>query len=142
MRVEKIMSEIDEQGCIHHLATLILHDGCDLPPLCKVQFYTEPQDLLQVGYLDYMPGDSCQRHYHPVHPRTIERTQEALIVTAGRVSIRFFDMSKKFTAVRELRAGETAILHSGGHEVDSNDGCSMIEVKLGPHQGASDKVHF
>lgn len=103
---------------------------------------TPEQEFLQVRALRPPAGKVYDAHKHLPQARTTDRTQEALVVIAGRIEMQFFDLDDRLVATNILSGGDCAVALTGGHAVRVLDGDTlMYEVKNGPYFGlARDKA--
>jgi len=107
-----------------------------------VQFFTDGDDLLELGYMKHAAGNQIQSHFHlPVSRHTVG-TQEVLFIKSGKVKIVFYDTNNVFAADRTLSSGDCILLVAGGHSFEFLEETKMIEVKNGPYLGDLDKVRF
>ena len=108
----------------------------------ETTFITDPNLAQQVGFVVYPAGGVIKRHIHKNVDRKNISSSEALIVREGRLEIDIFDQNKVLLATRELQAGDFVLMVSGGHGFRILDPTILLEVKLGPYAGASDKELF
>jgi len=105
-----------------------------------LEFITDAQNSLQVAYMQRKKGEIIKSHIHNKVVRTIEETQEVLIVKRGLIRVELFSGNGERVAVRTLSEGDTIILLSGGHGFYVIEDAEMLEVKQGPYVGNMDKV--
>ena len=108
----------------------------------ETTFVTSPDLAQQVGFVVYPPGGVIKRHIHKNVDRQNISSSEALIVRQGRLEIDIYDQNKVLLATRELQAGDFVLMVSGGHGFRILEATVLLEVKLGPYAGASDKELF
>jgi mannose-6-phosphate isomerase-like protein (cupin superfamily) len=108
----------------------------------ETTFITSPDLAQQVGFVVYPPGGVIRRHIHKNVDRKNISSSEALIVREGRLEIDIYDQTKVLLATRELRAGDFVLMVSGGHGFRILEATVLLEIKLGPYAGASDKELF
>ncbi len=121
------------------LTTIIIRR--DYQP-AETTFITNPSLAQQVGFVVYPAGGVIKRHIHKNVDRKNISSSEALIVREGRLEIDIFDQYKVLLATRELQAGDFVLMVSGGHGFRILEATVLLEVKLGPYAGASDKELF
>ncbi len=121
------------------VVAIILRAEYDLP---GVTFFSEPDFSQQLGFIRYPTGHRIEPHVHNPVPREVFHTQETLFVRSGRVRALLYRDDRTLLAERELRAGDTILLATGGHGFEVIEECSMIEVKQGPYAGGQDKTRF
>jgi hypothetical protein len=108
----------------------------------ETTFITSPDLAQQVGFVVYPAGGVIKRHLHKNVDRQNISSSEALIVRQGRLEIDIFDQNKVLLATRELQAGDFVLMVSGGHGFRILEATILLEVKLGPYAGPSDKELF
>ena len=81
-------------------------------------------------------------HVHTPAPRTVEYTQEVLVVKRGRLRVDFYDEGRRYLESRDSGAGDMILLAIGGHGFEMLEDVEMIEVKQGPYAGEQDKQRF
>ena len=138
MNVEEIHDLPTFDGSQGLLAIIIRRQ----PVPVGTHFVTSPDQPQQVAFIRRPAGSAIEPHIHHRVKRTINQTQEVLIVQRGKVRISFFTSGREYVGERLLSAGDTAILVSGGHGMEFDAECELIEVKQGPYCGAEDKVYF
>ncbi len=108
----------------------------------ETTFITNPDLAQQVGFVVYPAGGVIKRHIHKTVDRMNISSSEALIVREGKLEIDIFDQNKVLLATRELQAGDFVLMVSGGHGFRVLEATVLLEIKLGPYAGASDKELF
>jgi hypothetical protein len=108
----------------------------------ETTFITNTDLAQQVGFVVYPPGGVIKRHIHKNVDRQNISSSEALIVRAGKLEIDVYDQNKVLLATRELQAGDFVLMVSGGHGFRILEATVLLEIKLGPYAGASDKELF
>jgi hypothetical protein len=108
----------------------------------ETTFVTSPDLAQQVGFVVYPAGGLIKRHIHKNVDRQNISSSEALIVRQGKLEIDIYDQNKMLLATRELQAGDFVLMVSGGHGFRILEAAILLEVKLGPYAGASDKELF
>lgn len=121
------------------LASIIIRQ--DYQPT-ETMFITSPDQAQQVGFVVYPAGGVIKRHIHKNVDRQNISSSEALIVREGRLEIDIFDRNKVLLATRELKVGDFVLMVSGGHGFRILEATILLEIKLGPYAGASDKELF
>ena len=74
-------------------------------------------------------------HFHRLNVRIINRTQECVIVLAGKVKATIFDGVGKVIAWIVLEPGDLLVTFRGGHGYEVLEDCRAIETKTGPFFG-------
>jgi hypothetical protein len=123
----------------HILTTIIIRR--EYEPT-ETTFVTSPDLAQQVGFVVYPAGGVIKRHIHKNVDRQNISSSEALIVRQGRLEIDIYDQNKRLLATRELHAGDFVLMVSGGHGFRILEAAILLEVKLGPYAGPSDKELF
>jgi hypothetical protein len=108
----------------------------------ETTFVTTPDLAQQVGFVVYPAGGVIKRHLHKNVDRQNISSSEALIVRQGRLEIDIYDQNKSLLATRELQMGDFVLMVSGGHGFRILEATVLLEVKLGPYAGPSDKELF
>jgi len=108
----------------------------------ETMFITSPDQAQQVGFVVYPAGGVIKRHIHKNVDRQNISSSEALIVREGKLEIDIFDRERVLLATRELKAGDFVLMVSGGHGFRVLEATILLEIKLGPYAGASDKELF
>lgn len=108
--------------------------------LMPVQYIGNEENFLQVGLMRRGLNHPVKAHKHNSVTRIIPRTQEVLILLAGSMNINFFDLNDSLIEAVRVEAGHICMLLHGGHGIDFLEESELIEVKQGPHLGASDRT--
>jgi cupin fold WbuC family metalloprotein len=105
-------------------------------------FFTPGEFSQQLGLLAHPRGKIVRRHRHKLVKREIFRTQEVLVVLAGRIRVDLYDDAGAKLKTVLLGPSDTILLARGGHTVTVLDDAKIIEVKQGPYAGFDDKEFF
>ena len=105
-------------------------------------FFTEENDILQLGYMKHSTGHTIQPHYHKQIERKINNTQEVLFIKTGKIRVDFYSENNQRIDSRILNSGDVIIILNGGHGFEVLESVEMYEVKQGPYLGVNDKVCF
>ena len=103
-------------------------------------FVTSSESALQLSVKRHPSGHVIKAHTHTVRDRTLSQTQEVLVLRSGSLRVDFYDEKSSYLESRVLTGGDVVLLASGGHGFEVLEDVDMIEVKLGPYQGDSEKV--
>lgn len=103
-----------------------------------VDFITPNQYSQQVAYMHHPAGKVIDAHIHNLVHRNVVLTQEVLFIKKGKMRIDFYDEYEDYLESRNLYAGDTILLVSGGHGFKVLEEVEMIEVKQGPYAGESE----
>lgn len=104
----------------------------------KTKFFSPSDFPQQVGYIVYKKGGVIKAHSHRELHRKVTLTQEILFIKQGKAQINLYTVDKEYLTSRELNAGDTIFLCSGGHGFKILEDTEMIEVKQGPYSGRDD----
>lgn len=107
-----------------------------------IQFLTDDQSPQQLGYMNRAKGYVIAPHVHNVVPRTVELTQEVLIIQRGKVRVDYYDDNQQYLESRIANEGDILFLGYGGHGFKMLEETEIVEVKQGPYCGMMDKVRF
>ena len=107
-----------------------------------IQFLTDDQSPQQLGYMNRAKDYVIAPHVHNVVPRTVELTQEVLIIQRGKVRVDYYDDNKNYLESRIAYEGDIVYLGYGGHGFKMLEDSEIVEVKQGPYCGANDKERF
>lgn len=108
-----------------------------------IEFFSKNDWNLQIGYISRRKGYVIPEHIHNPIERTIEGTQEVLLIRKGECVIELFDdhtfKSNKEIITINLKNGDIILLRRGGHKITITEDCEIFEMKQGPYFGVSDK---
>lgn len=107
-----------------------------------IQFLTNDQSPQQLGYMNREKDYIIAPHVHNRVPRTVELTQEVLIIRSGKVRVDFYDDNQLYLKSRIANEGDIIFLGYGGHGFKMLEDSEIVEVKQGPYCGSMDKVRF
>jgi len=101
-----------------------------------LNFFSKDEDFVQVGTWNYNKGKVLNAHNHLVFDRTVNRTQEVVIIKSGKLKADFYNEEDKVITSTELNAGDVFICLNGGHGYEVlEDNTQVMEVKNGPYLG-------
>lgn len=121
-----------------HLAIIIRKDHHQE----GIEFYTQDENSLQIGYMNRKKDYVIQPHVHNAVERTINFTHEVLFVKSGTVRIDFYTSEKQYIRSTKVFEGDVILLTDGGHGFKMLEDAEIIEVKQGPYVGNLDKKRF
>ena len=105
--------------------------------------FITPDDMPhQLGYMNRDKDYIIAPHIHNKVSRTIEYTQETIIIKSGVVRVDFYDENRDYLESRILYKGDIILLANGGHGFKMIQPSEMVEIKQGPYCGTMDKVRF
>ena len=107
-----------------------------------ISFFT-PDDLSQqLAYMNHPKGHKIVPHVHVLTERSIQITQETLVIKSGSIRVDFYDNDQNYVVSTVLNKGDVILLVSGGHGFEVLEDLEMYEIKQGPYVGENDKVRF
>lgn len=108
-----------------------------------IQFFTPDTFSQQLGYMNRPKGYLIAPHDHNPVSRTIQWTQEVLLIRSGKVRLDIYATeTRKYLESHVLCTGDVALLAHGGHGLEILEQAEIIEVKQGPYAGEADKTRF
>ena len=107
-----------------------------------VNFFTKPNLIQQVAYMNHKQGHKIIPHYHKRTVRKINKTSEVLIILNGKLRVDFYSNNEKYLFSKIIKKNDIIILNSGGHGFKVLETVEMIEVKQGPYNIKTDKKVF
>jgi hypothetical protein len=81
-------------------------------------------------------------HVHNKVSRTVQITQEVLIIKKGTLRVDFYNNNKQYFISHILTDGDIILFATGGHGFKMLEETEIIEVKQGPYAGDLDKTLF
>ena len=92
-------------------------------------------EYLQISSQELKKGDHIKPHIHLKNKRVILSTQEVWLILKGKLSLKIFDIDKKYIKNFILNKGDIYVLFCGGHsfKVLSNK-AEFYEIKNGPYK--------
>lgn len=120
------------------LAIIIRYDSFP----AGINFVTETHHSQQVGYMSHPEGHIITPHVHKPVNRSVDYTQEVLILKKGKLQANFYRDDREFLCSEILQKDDICILIKGGHGFKVLESLEMIEVKQGPYAGDMDKERF
>ena len=107
-----------------------------------IHFFTSGELSQQLASMRHPVGHVIDPHVHNPVDRTVQYTQEVLLIKSGRLRVDFYDGERRYLESRILGAGDIVLLATGGHGFKVLEEIEMIEVKQGPYAGDADKTRF
>lgn len=107
-----------------------------------IKFFTPNDFSQQLAYMKRPKGYKIKPHFHKKNQRTVNFTQEVLVVKSGEVKVNLYDNENIFFQSLIVKKGDVILLASGGHSFEFNSESELIEVKQGPYSDEDDKVIF
>ncbi len=131
-----MLEEIKDQG---QVLAIIVRAGYSAS---GIRFFTPGQFSQQLAYMQHPAGKQIDAHCHVPQPRSVEVTQEVLIIRRGKLRVDFYRDDRAYLESRVLGAGDVILLAHGGHGFEVLEEIEMIEVKQGPYAGEGEKTRF
>lgn len=107
-----------------------------------IEFFTQDEDTLQLGYMTRPKGYKIQPHMHLDVPRTVHYTDEVLLIKKGVVKINFYTLELAYSKSITVYEGDVVLLKNLPHGFDMLADSEILEVKQGPYVGEKDKKKF
>jgi hypothetical protein len=107
-----------------------------------IEFFTPDTFSQQIGYMNRPDNYVIAPHTHNSVTRTIEWTQEVLLIKSGKVRVDIYASDRTYIESYVLDAGDVILLAHGGHGLFILEQAEIIEVKQGPYAGDADKTRF
>lgn len=107
-----------------------------------IEFFTRDSDTLQLGYMRRESGYRIQPHVHRSVLRSVEFTNEVLVIRSGKVKVNFFNPNQVYERSVVLGQGDIILLAECGHGFEILEEAEIVEVKQGPYAGEADKLRF
>ena len=108
-----------------------------------IRFFTPDTFSQQLGYMNRPKDYVIPPHDHNAVPRTIEWTQEVLIIRSGKVRLDLYEpTTREYIESHVLLPGDIVLLAHGGHGFVMLEQSVIVEVKQGPYAGEYDKQRF
>lgn len=107
-------------------------------------FYSNDEEVIQVGTWHYNNGKQLLKHIHNEVDRVVTRTNEVLYVVSGKVKAFVYDLEENLVEELIVNEGDTLILLDCGHGYEiMADNTKVLEIKNGPYLGAeTDRRRF
>jgi hypothetical protein len=107
-----------------------------------IKFFSPSDYSQQLGLMSRPAGYKVPAHIHNEVSRTITNTQEVLFIRNGQCLVKLFDKDLKVVDEINLATGDVILLAHGGHQIEMQSDCEILEVKQGPYAGENDKTHL
>lgn len=100
-----------------------------------IHFLSQPEFSQQVGLMYRKKDYIVKPHIHKLATREALVTQEVLHMLSGSIEMGLYNKHKERIKSLVLKAGDTILLVSGGHEIKFLEDSRILEVKQGPYSG-------
>lgn len=128
---------------IHHLGELVATIVRANHKVNNLEFVTDENNPLQVGFHNKPGGVSLTPHIHISNTKVIDKIQEVLYIISGKVEATFYTIDGDTIDKVILEAGDTLVQISMGHGFDILEPSKIFEVKQGPYPGTQHaKIYF
>ena len=107
-----------------------------------VEFLTTVKNDIQVGLMTRDSNSPVVAHQHLKIQRSIETTQEFLLVRKGDAEVILFDNHGNQFHKIHLSLGDSILLVAGAHAITFTSDTELLEVKQGPYLQSQDKVYI
>ena len=97
----------------------------------NLEFVTDEQNPLQVGFHDKPAGISLTPHIHISNTKVIDKIQEVLYIIQGKVKATFYTVDGDTIDSVILNSGDTLVQLSMGHGFEILEPTRIFEVKQG-----------
>ena len=105
-------------------------------------FFTEPDDEIQFGVLNYKKNYKTGAHYHGHIKSKKNRVDEILMFQSGSARIDFYSEVGAYIVSSVVNAGDIVIIYLGGHNVVYLEDTRIFMLKPGAYDSASDKTRI
>ena len=100
------------------------------------KWYTENADAIQVARMYHDKVKEVKPHLHVYRPRSLDYTQECVILFKGKAEFSFYDNNKVFLDKVILNPGDLVVSFGGYHGLKVlEDNSLFFEIKNGPFPG-------
>lgn len=109
-----------------------------------VEFFTENDYPIQLGYMNREKGYTIARHKHSlVNTHTIPgMNQEILVIRKGKIKIDLYSTMDALISTVVVESGDVIMFMRGGHGFEMLEASEFLEIKQGPFGGAYEKILF
>lgn len=109
-----------------------------------VEFFTENDYPVQMGYMNREKGYTIARHKHSsVNTHTIPgMNQEVLVIRSGRIKIDVYNTMDEWISTVVVESGDVIMFMRGGHGFEMLEASEFLEIKQGPFGGTYEKILF
>jgi hypothetical protein len=107
-----------------------------------VKFLTTVKNDMQVGLMTRNSNSPVVAHQHLKINRSIETTQEFLLVRKGSAEVILLDDHGNHHHEIHLSLGDSILLVGGAHAINFTSDTELLEVKQGPYLESQDKAYL
>lgn len=107
-----------------------------------ISFFTPNEFSQQLAYMRHPAEYVVLPHVHNPVSRSVELTQEVLILRKGKVRLDIYSSDHTYLQSCLLYTGDIILLAHGGHGLKMLEESEIVEVKQGPYVGDADKTRF
>lgn len=128
---------------IQHLGQLVATIVRADHPVENLEFVTDENNPLQVGFHNKAAGIALTPHIHISNTKVIDQVQEVLYIIEGKVKATFYTIDGETIDEVILYKGDTLVQISMGHGFEMLEPTKIVEVKQGPYPGTQHaKIYF
>ena len=106
------------------------------------EFFTEPNDEIQLGYISYSKNHKTGAHYHNHLNKETNRTDEILIVQKGSARVDFYNLKGEYIVSSEIFENDILIIHQGGHNIVFYEDTKVLAIKSGVYEKEHSKTRM
>lgn len=112
---------------------IIIRDGVSVD---GISFFTDPENLLQVGLHERPKGMKLEPHVHVLEkPIVVNEIQEVLLILSGSIRLTMYTKTGEVIGQSILKTHDSVVLLTEGHQIEYLEDTRMFEVKQGPYPG-------
>jgi hypothetical protein len=130
------MAQIEYIGQIDNPQAIIIRAEAKVD---GIEFLTPLTFGQQIGLMRRPQGYVVPLHRHNSVSRTINETQEVLILRKGSCEVDLLGANGQEATVL-LSIGDVILLASGAHRIRMTSECEILEIKQGPYSQELDKT--
>lgn len=106
------------------------------------EFFTNPNDEIQLGYISYKKNYKTGAHYHNHLNKETNRTDEILIVQNGSARVDFYNLKGEYIVSSEIFENDILIIHQGGHNIVFYEDTKVLAIKSGVYENEHSKTRM
>lgn len=106
------------------------------------EFYTDKDDELQFGFIDYKKDYKTGAHYHNHLDNETKQLDEILIFQQGSARIDFYSLEGSYIKSVEVNSGDTVLMYQGGHNILFYNDTRVLKIKTGAYDEKSSKTRI
>jgi len=106
------------------------------------EFFTDAEDELQFGILNYKKNYKTGAHYHSHLKSKCKNTDEILIMQKGSARVDFYNDKGAYIKSTIISQGDIIIIYQGGHNVFYLEDSKLFMIKPGAYESETDKTRI